>query len=863
MARTGAHQVISKYTIFLGKVRRKLTPQRADLLGREQGQAILRVAVATTVLAYFSIAHQSSLDLSQGLPHWLIFLTVFLVFSLAIVLHATRDKTSSLFRRILANVADVGAVTFLMISTGETGAPLFVIYLWVTLGNGFRFGLAAMAISAALSTVGFGVVMVMSEVWRTHEVLAAGIMSALIILPAYTAHLIRQLHMARQRAEQASAAKSQFLARMSHELRTPLNGILGTTDILRNSRRLATEERGLLDVIQESVDVSLRQIDSVLDFAKLEAGKLVLEKTEFDLHRLLNATVRMVRPAAAEKNLRLFTRISPDAPFRLEGDPHHLREILLNLLSNAVKFTEKGYVSVQVEPVSVKPGETRLRFEIRDTGVGISPDALERIWESFTQEDTSTTRRYGGTGLGTTIARQLVELMDGRIAVSSIKGRGTVFWFEIPFRSQPRFSAADAVFPHGHVLLLSGSTEMADRIQRLTQAGSGRLLAVASVADAIAALARGIRLGNPWHILLVDEASIIGTARMRGLDELAARAMEAQTPRYLLTDSEHDLEQLCESGYAGTLPRQLSVELLASVLHASPHHDETGSQPPQVVRVEPWAWGRGSRTARRILVADDNRTNRLILQQMLESAGYEVDTVDDGEAALERLAAGGYKAAVIDLHMPGLDGIDLLRRYRLMHAGGKIPVLMLTADVTLDAKTECAEAGADAFLTKPVSADALFSMLDRLIQDSDVHVLGPALDGVSDTSPNADDDKVLDVSVLAELDRLWRDPIRLTAIVEAFEAEGEALLTRIAEAVVARNHSAFAEWVHALKGNAANVGAVQLMQACRSAEALGILEFRREGAGMMRELRECFALTQQALRELVLPATTPGQSGPV
>jgi len=850
--------MISKYTIFLRKVRRKLTPQRADILGREQGQAILRVAVAATVLAYYFIVHRSSLDFGQGIPHWLIFLTAFLAFSLAIVLRAIRDKTSSVSRRILANVADVSAVTFLMISTGETGAPLFVIYLWVTLGNGFRYGLAAMAVSAALSAMGFGVVMVMSEVWRAHEVLAAGIMSALIVLPAYAAHLIRQLHMARKRAEEASVAKSQFLARMSHELRTPLNGIQGTVDILRNSRRLAIEERGLLDVVQESVDVSLRQIDSVLDFAKLEAGKLVLEKTDFDLHRLLNTTVRMVRPAAAEKNLRLFTRIAPEAPFRLVGDPHHLREILLNLLSNAVKFTEKGYVSVQVDLVSTSPGETRLRFEIRDTGIGIAPDALERIWESFTQEDTTTTRRYGGTGLGTTIARQLVELMGGRIAVSSIKGRGTVFWFEIPFRGQATPAAADADFPCGYVLLLSGNAEMANRIQLLTQAGNGRLLTVASVADAIAALARGIRLGNPWHVLLVDEASIIGTARMRGLDELAARALEAQTPRYLLTDAQHDVEQLCESGYAGILPRQPSVELLASVLHASPHYDETHRNPSQVVRVEPWAWGRGAKTARRILVADDNRTNRLILQQMLESAGYEVDAVHDGEAALERLAAGGYRAAVIDLHMPGLDGIDLLRRYRLFHAGGKVPIIMLTADVTLDAKTECAEAGADAFLTKPVSADALFSMLDRLIQDSDVHVLGMDTDSPADTS----EEKVLDLSVLAELDRLWRDPVRLAAIVDAFETESEALLTRIADAVATRNHTAFAEWVHALKGNAANVGAVQLKQACRSAEALGILEFRREGAGMTRELRERFVLARQALRELALPAATPGRSGP-
>jgi two-component system sensor histidine kinase RpfC len=852
----------SKYTIFLSRVWRKLTPQRADMLGREQGQAILRVAVAAAVLVYYFIAHRAALDFGQGPPGWLIFLTIFLIFSMAIVIYAMRDKRSSVIRRVLSNAADVSAVTFLMISTGETGTPLFAIYLWVTLGNGFRFGLAAMAVSAVLSAMGFSVVMAMSDVWRAHTVLAAGIMSALIVLPAYAAHLIRQLHKARQRAEEASIAKSQFLARMSHELRTPLNGIQGTVDILRNSRRLATEERGLLDVLQESVDVSLRQIDSVLDFAKLEAGKLVLETTDFDLHRLVDTTVRMVSSGATEKRVRLFARISPEAPYGLVGDPHHLREILLNLLSNAVKFTEKGYVAMQVEPVSVRLNEVRLRFEIRDTGIGISPDALERIWESFSQEDTSTTRRYGGTGLGTTIARQLVELMGGRIAVSSIKGRGTIFWFELPFRRQLHPAETETTLPLGNVLLLSGSTETADRIRLLTQGGEGKLLAVGSVSEAISALARGIRLGNPWHVLLVDEASIIATPRMRGSDDLAARALEAKTPRYLLTDAPPDVERQCESAYAGVLPRQPSPELLASVIHASPHYDEKSQPPARVVRVEPWAWGRNTKVARRILVADDNRTNRLILQQILESAGYEADAVNDGEGALERLAMGRYKAAIIDLHMPGLDGVDLLRRYRLLHAGGKVPIVMLTADVTLDAKTECAEAGADAFLTKPVSAEALLSMLDRLIQESDVQALSARDERTPDTEPDADDDKVLDVSVLAELDRLCRDSVRLAAVVEAFEAEGETLLARIADAVGARSHPAFAEAVHGLKGNAANVGAVQLLRACRRVEGLGILEFRREGAGLVRELRERFVVAQQALRELAPPATTPGQTNP-
>jgi two-component system sensor histidine kinase RpfC len=852
--------MIAEIVTFLQRVWRRIALRRADALGREQGQSIVRVAIGSVVLGYL-LLHHYPLDPDDGLPSWLVFLAVFLAFSTGMAWSSLRDTRSSVYRRMAANTADVIAVTYLMINTGEAGAPLFVIYLWVTLGNGFRFGLGAMGISALLSVAGFGVVIAASDLWRQHTMLSVGVLMALIVLPAYTAHLIRQLHRARERAEEASAAKSQFLARMSHELRTPLNGILGTADILQENRRFTVEDRELLGVIKDSVAISLRQINNVLDFSRIEAGKLVPEQADFDLHRLLQSTVNMVAPAAREKNLPLLLMPSPSAPFFLVGDGHHLREVLLNLLSNAVKFTERGYVALRVEPVSIREHETRLRFEIRDTGIGIATEALEHIWESFAQEDTSTTRRYGGTGLGTTIAKQLVELMGGRIAVSSIKGRGTVFWFDLPFTRQPESFRTEAVAPHGRVLLLTANSNTAEHMRSVVEASKGTLQAVTSAADAVAALGRGIRLGNPWHVLLVDEKLMITAKNLRGTNELAEKTKSAQTPCYLLTDTSWEIEQLCESGYAGIVPRQPTSMLIASVTHASPHFDATRDSPSRVVNVEPWAWGRNAKANRRILIADDNRTNCLILEQILASAGYAIDVVNDGEAALERLAGSRYIAAVLDLHMPGLDGVDLLRRYRLLHAGGKVPIIMLTADVTFEAKSDCAEAGADAFLTKPVTADTLLSTLDRLIHEREVHVLPLQVDDTVHESGDAEP-QVLDVSVLAELDRLCRDPVRLAMVVEAFESEGEALLTRMAEAVATRAHPAFTEWVHAMKGNAANIGAMQLMEACRRAEAAGVLEFRRDGAGTVRELREHFAAARHALRELAPPATTPERSGP-
>jgi two-component system, sensor histidine kinase RpfC len=853
--------MLSVPSTLLRRLWGRIALRRADVLGREQGQTVVRVVVVAILLSYFVAAHYP-LDLEQGPQGWLIYLLLFLAFSLAVAAAALRDRRSPAYRRIVANIGDIATITYLMSNTGEAGAALFLLYLWVTLGNGFRFGLAALWISALQSVVGFAVVMANVEFWRQHTSLSAGLMVALVVLPAYTAHLIRQLHRARELAEQASAAKSQFLARMSHELRTPLTGVLGTADLLRNNRRLTSSDRELLGVIKESVSVSLRQIDSVLDFARIEAGKLVLEQAEFNLHRMLHATVRMVSPAAREKNLRLLVRISPQAPFRLIGDSHHLREILLNLLSNAIKFTQTGYVAIQVEPIQVTDATARLRFEIRDTGIGIATEALDRIWESFAQEDTGTNRRYGGTGLGTTIAKQLVELMHGRIAVSSIKGRGAVFWCDLPFQRPAGHDQADVAVVGARVLVLTTDNELLQRLQQRIAGLPGMLLATASVAEAIAALARGIRLGNPWHLALVDDRLAITPGDRHRADELAAKALIAQTPLYLVTDTPREDEQLCEWGYAGVLPRRPATEALINAIHASPHYDAQTDSASGVVRVEPWAWGRETKTVSRILVADDNRINRLILEQMLESAGYGVDIVSDGETALRRLTVGRYQAAVLDLHMPGLDGDDLLRRYRLLQAGVRTPIVMLTADVTFAAKSDCADAGADAFLTKPVSAETLLSTLERLIHERQVRNL-PMQAPTANDAPDETKQATLDVSVLAELDRLCRDPARFMAVIETFESEGEVLMARIAETVAARNHAAFTEWVHALKGNAMNVGAMRLAAVCQRVEAAGVLDFRQHGTARAREIGEQLVVARQALRALCPIVTKPEHSGPI
>lgn len=813
-------------------------PPNSDALVRERGQAFTRLVVGAAVTAYLIASNRPVTHIDV----WMWFCFAFLLFSVAIVALAHSDAQHSATRRTVANIVDVSAISYLMVSTGEAGFPLFILYLWVTLGNGFRFGLAAMTISAVLSAVGFSIAVIVSDLWLMQPNLAIGIVAGLLVIPAYAAHLIRQLHEARRRAEEASAAKSHFLARMSHELRTPLNGILGTAELLASNKRFTREDQSMLDIIKESVSVSMRQIDNVLDFSKIEAGKLAVEQVEFDTYELLSQALRLVRNIALEKGLRLGLRVDPRIPNCLIGDPHHLHEVLLNLLSNAIKFTEKGYVSLEAHLVAQKEASAVIRLEVHDTGIGIEPQALERIFEAFSQADTSTTRHYGGTGLGTTIAKQLIELMGGRLAVNSIKGKGSVFYAEIEF---PRGAKRDnsSKLAGMRVLLVSQNDELQNRLGAALRTWNVSLLTVRTAEEALGLLGRSIRLANPLHVVLADGESVMTAGGRHRADSFLEKATLAFTPVFLLADVVPSEEQLRRWGYAGVLPYQFSLDSLCNAISVSAVGNAGNKE--GVVQVEPWVWGQSTQPRMRVLIADDNRTNLMILKKMLETANYEVDTAENGEQALDRLMVNRYKVAILDMHMPLLDGMGVIKQYRLLRRGARTPIVMLTANATVDALMDSAEAGADAYLTKPTTASAVLGTIKRLLDESTIY----NLDANRHDAPAAQDVPLLDTAVLTELDRLYNDPDGMRQVLDTFESEGRRLLDKLATATTNGNHAIFCDLAHALKGNGANVGACRLAQACDEVQGCGIVAFRRDGKQLLRRLESEFAQAAQALRE--------------
>jgi len=314
---------------------------------------------------------------------------------------------------------------------GERGAFVLFVYLFITFGNGFRFGRLYLHACQLMGILGFSLVLWLSPFWSKHPEIGFAFLISLIVLPFYVGFLAERIKKEKKRADEANQAKGRFLANVSHEMRTPLNGVIAMSDVLRETD-LNESQREIVNTLGTSAYLLLAQIEDVLDMAKIEAGRVQIERQPFDLGKLLTSTVKVVLPQARYKDLAVNTEISSEAMRWFSGDSHHLRQVLLNLLANAIKFTERGNVSLRVIVLSSSIAEARVRFEVKDTGIGIAEEKQKAIFEPFTQADDSITRVYGGTGLGTAIARQLVGLMGGQIGVVSAVGAGSTFWFEVP-----------------------------------------------------------------------------------------------------------------------------------------------------------------------------------------------------------------------------------------------------------------------------------------------------------------------------------------------------------------------------------------------------------------------------------------------
>lgn len=750
----------------------------------------------------------------------------------------------SRFRLMLQIIADTTALSFGMHYGGQIAAPLYPIYLWAVLGYGFRFGIPYLRAAMGCAALGFGICFATTPYWRNDPYLSSGLLIGLIAIPLYAGSLIRSLSAAKQQAEQASQAKSLFLASVSHELRTPLNAVIGMSDLLAGSR-LDREQQEMVRTTGSAARSLLDLIDGILDFSRIEAGRMPRQQVPFSLAELLVEIEKLVAVPAAAKGIVLSTFLAPGVPARLVGDPRHLTDILRNLVSNAVKFTMQGSVVISVKPLPPRDGERlRLAFEVTDTGIGIAPAAQARIFDSFTQADETIIDRFGGTGLGLAIARRLSEALGGSIAVRSQLGAGSTFQLELPFL--PAEPPAPPLPALNLALITTDPAGCQAFIRRLEDRGMTVFAQILRHPVAPEAVHAAIGEARGLDGLFIDH---FGLASLREDLTTLPAAGQAERPSILLLDGgaepalpDRAFERLILSRLPRQEPSEATLDHLLRFLAA---RRRPGA-------LAPMALGQMG-PPQHILIADDNHINQAVLGKILERGGHTYTVVDNGEEALDALEEQDFSLVLMDVNMPVLNGLDATKLYRFSAVGKPhLPILALTADASPETATRCAEAGMDLCLVKPIEAARLLKIIARFADRPAGAALPRGL-ALGESLPEAAAGDVAEAPAHTLSPRKLEELVRLGGadfacdLAHEFLADAESLLLSMKAAYRAGDFALFQAEAHALSSAAANIGAERITRLCRACRKLSAAEPQAIDA-MLLDLGEETARVADAVR---------------
>ena len=637
--------------------------------------------------------------------------------------------------------------------------------------------------------------------------------------------LEHELLVAKQAAEAAVLAKGSFLATMSHEIRTPLNGIIPMIDMVSRGN-LAQDQREMLQTANESSLQLLRVLDDILDYSKLEVDKLELEITTFNLRDLMEGVTQLMKRAADAKRLTLHLHIDERVRLPVCGDPIRIRQVLSNLIGNAIKFTERGRIDIYLRPLGDQGAKHHLRFEIHDTGIGISTEQQKRLFAAFSQADASTTRLYGGTGLGLAICKRIVSLMDGKIGVKSQVGVGSNFWFELALsKNLDKVSGVQDGNIEPKLLLVSSDITLLKHISRGI-AGHGMIVQTAqSSQEAMDHIERVAQTPQQFHVVVGDYSTLRFNARAlqrivrREYQDLPSTQMiwlqgEDAIATELLNDSEQiSREAAVETLLANLAPKQRDPIIEPSTSNGTSLAD-SGSELP--------------RHQARLLLVEDNPVNLAVAQKLLNALGYQADPAPNGEAALQKMEVGKYDLVFMDCQTPILDGYAATRRWRIREhelGGKRLPIVAMTANAMAGDRQRCLDAGMDDYMSKPIARSQLIVCLKRwLSPQEDKKTQEPKRDTTTPSPANGTPDNtssdlpVLDSSTIDELYEIAGN--ETIDIIELFLKDAPESIASLQTGVAETDAETIRESAHKLKSSSANVGAKALSSAASVIETV-------------------------------------------